>query len=161
MTGNAKQPFNRLVDLALSLSIAHGDELVIQNGVVTYSQASSCRQIGVVANNEFIELVKRSSFVVTHAGAGTLRTLNSHFVKSICVPRLARYGEHVNDHQVQIAIEFARRNIVSLPGDYLSSSICVTTAYQSFIDSQFDFKPISDESLNERVVRIVSNWLAR
>jgi UDP-N-acetylglucosamine transferase subunit ALG13 len=49
--------------------------------------------------------------VVSHAGVGsTIEALDSgHF--PIVVPRRAAFGEHVDDHQVPLAVDVAKRGL--------------------------------------------------
>jgi UDP-N-acetylglucosamine transferase subunit ALG13 len=155
VTGNAHQPFDRLINLSVSISKILGEELIIQNGSCIYSQASQYLQIGVLGHEKFIEAVCRSNFVITHAGAGTLRTLNSHKIKSISIPRLSVYAEHVNDHQVQIAKEFMGRGITFLPADYQGQIISAENSYQQFCAMSFLFGDLSTQDLNEEIADIV------
>ena len=53
--------------------------------------------------DEFIYLIKTASVVITHAGVNSILTCmqqNKHF---LVVPRLKQYGEHVDNHQKEIA----------------------------------------------------------
>jgi UDP-N-acetylglucosamine--N-acetylmuramyl-(pentapeptide) pyrophosphoryl-undecaprenol N-acetylglucosamine transferase len=61
---------------------------------------------------EFDDAVQWADTVVTHAGVGTLISLVEAGADVIAVPRRAARGEHVDDHQLQIAHEFAERSLV-------------------------------------------------
>ena len=50
--------------------------------------------------------------VITHGGTGVIIGAVKQGKKVIAVPRLARYGEHVDDHQVQLLKEFDGMNII-------------------------------------------------
>ncbi|WP_175060113.1 PssE/Cps14G family polysaccharide biosynthesis glycosyltransferase [Thermococcus sp. 2319x1] len=52
--------------------------------------------------NETLEYIKTSKVVVTHAGAGTLLDILVFGKKPIVVPRLKKFGEHIDDHQLEI-----------------------------------------------------------
>jgi UDP-N-acetylglucosamine--N-acetylmuramyl-(pentapeptide) pyrophosphoryl-undecaprenol N-acetylglucosamine transferase len=57
------------------------------------------------------EAVESADVVISHAGIGSaLMALDSGKLP-ILVPRLERYGEHVDDHQEQIAAELGRRGL--------------------------------------------------
>lgn len=70
-------------------------------------------------------MIKNASAVVCHAGVGTIMTTLHEGVMPVVVPRLRRYNEHVDDHQLQIAREFAAQRLVVLhrEGRPLASAI--------------------------------------
>jgi UDP-N-acetylglucosamine transferase subunit ALG13 len=49
----------------------------------------------------------RARLVICHAGAGALGTCIKYGLRPLVVPRLARYGEAVNDHQLELATALA------------------------------------------------------
>lgn len=159
ITGNAHQPFQRLVNFSVRLAKMLDEELVIQNNIFAYAQCETYQQVGVLHHQDFISTLCRSSFVVTHAGAGTLRTLNTYHKKSICIPRLKVYGEHVNDHQVQIAMEFMDRGLACVPEDYSGHELSAPNAYAQFKEMYFRFSPLSDQNLNDRIICLVRDIL--
>jgi len=61
---------------------------------------------------KILKLNKIADVVVTHGGAGNL-LLASHFKKPIvAVPRMKRFGEHVDDHQLQLVRELEKQRRV-------------------------------------------------
>jgi UDP-N-acetylglucosamine--N-acetylmuramyl-(pentapeptide) pyrophosphoryl-undecaprenol N-acetylglucosamine transferase len=62
----------------------------------------------------FDQLVVGSDVFITHAGVGTLLRALELGVRPIVVPRRAHRGEHVDDHQMQVARELADRGLVLL-----------------------------------------------
>ncbi len=58
--------------------------------------------------DEVQELMRRAHVVVSHAGAGTLLAAHQLGHTPVVAPRLARYGETVDDHQVELAKAFER-----------------------------------------------------
>lgn len=59
----------------------------------------------MVAREEMVSLVQRASLVVSHCGIGSLYMMLEYRKQVIFVPRVARYGEFSDDHQLQIANE--------------------------------------------------------
>jgi beta-1,4-N-acetylglucosaminyltransferase len=55
----------------------------------------------------FDETLFNCSFAVSHAGIGTISTAVGMDKRLIVLPRLKRYSEHVNDHQVWAARKYA------------------------------------------------------
>ncbi len=66
---------------------------------------------------EVENIIKKSDLVITHAGTSSIIQALKYEKKVIVVPRLSKYGEHVDDHQVEIAELFANKNYVELVRD--------------------------------------------
>ena len=61
---------------------------------------------------EFKEKIMKCDLLITHSGVGTILT-GINLKKHILVyPRLEKYGEHVDDHQVEIGEAFEAMGIV-------------------------------------------------
>ncbi|HEX8628907.1 MAG TPA: glycosyltransferase [Catenuloplanes sp.] len=65
-----------------------------------------------VPSHEMGRAMREADVVISHAGAGSALSAMRAERRPICVPRRARYGEHVDDHQVQMAQELDSRNLV-------------------------------------------------
>jgi len=65
-----------------------------------------------MAFDEVVASMTRADSVVCHAGVGTIMTALKTGHTPVVIPREARYGEHVDDHQLDIATRFAERNLV-------------------------------------------------
>ncbi|MEZ5978689.1 MAG: glycosyltransferase [Planctomycetota bacterium] len=62
-------------------------------------------------------LIESADRVVCHAGAGTTLLAIASGHVPIVVPRLARFGEHVDDHQLPFAEHLAERGLVLFARD--------------------------------------------
>ena len=56
--------------------------------------------------NQIQKLIRESNFIITHGGVATMIEGINNGKKVIAVPRLKKYKEHVNDHQLQIIENF-------------------------------------------------------
>lgn len=61
---------------------------------------------------EFGMSMEKSSIVITHGGTGAIVGAVKKKKKVIAVPRLSKYGEHVDDHQVQILKQFEEMDLI-------------------------------------------------
>lgn len=61
---------------------------------------------------EFKKYICRSDIVITHGGTGAIITAVKANKKVIAIPRLSKFNEHVDDHQIQIVKNFEKSNIV-------------------------------------------------
>lgn len=56
--------------------------------------------------DEFTNVINKCDKVITHGGTGAIIGAVKKGKKVIAVPRLAKYGEHVDNHQLQIVKQF-------------------------------------------------------
>ncbi|MBR4040436.1 MAG: beta(1,3)galactosyltransferase EpsH [Clostridia bacterium] len=111
--GSQKFQFDRLLramdDLAASGAVSH--EIFAQTGASTYIPVHFPSK-PFLDTDVFKETIRRADIVVTHGGTGAIVNAVKLSKKVIVVPRLACYGEHVDDHQLQIMRTFADLNLV-------------------------------------------------
>lgn len=111
--GSQKFQFNRLLR-AVDELVANGtitDEVFAQTGACTYIPEHFPSQ-PYLDTAEFKDTIRRSNIVITHGGTGAIVNAVKLSKKVIVVPRLKRYGEHVDNHQLQIMRTFADLNII-------------------------------------------------
>lgn len=111
--GTQKFQFNRLLQMIDQL-LANGKitELVFaQIGNSNY-KPENFQYATFLDKNEFEEKIRECDVLITHSGVATIIAGLNNNKKVIVVPRLAKYGEHVDDHQVQIAESFFKQNYV-------------------------------------------------
>lgn len=100
LCGTQKQDFSRMIRAVEEL--AGEQEVIVQGGHNRYS-SSKVKVLGFVSNEEIDRLYDQADYIITHAGAGSMIQSLKKGKKTIAVPRLAKYGEHVNDHQIELA----------------------------------------------------------
>lgn len=53
-----------------------------------------------------------ADLLITHCGVGSIVSGMKHHKPIVVFPRLAKYAEHVDDHQLQIADAFEKMNYI-------------------------------------------------
>ena len=111
--GSQKFQFNRLLEEIDKLI----EKKVIKEDVFAQVGASDYKPKhyeykDFITQDEFKEYMSKCSFVITHAGTGAIITALKSDKKVIAIPRLAKYGEHVDDHQIQLIDEFKELNFI-------------------------------------------------
>ena len=112
--GSQKFQFNRLLEEIDNL-IEKGkiqEEVFAQIGVSDY-KPKNYEYKAFMTQDEFNSYLDKSDIVITHAGTGVIINAIKRGKKVIGVPRLAKYGEHVDDHQIQLIKEFTDMNFIS------------------------------------------------
>ena len=101
--GSQKFQFNRLLQYMDSLVKEHliQEQIFAQTGFSDY-QPQNYAYKDFLDRDEFIQKMLESEIVITHGGTGTIMGAVKAGKRVIAVPRLSRYGEHVDDHQEQI-----------------------------------------------------------
>lgn len=61
---------------------------------------------------EFAHRMQECDVVLTHGGTGAIVSAVKKGKKVIAVARLSKYGEHVDDHQIQILRQFEEMNLI-------------------------------------------------
>lgn len=69
--------------------------------------------------------IRRADFVISHGGEATLDQCLAMHKKVIVMPRRAKYGEHVDDHQLEIVehLEVRNRILVAREVDELAAKL--------------------------------------
>mgnify|MGYP004510993045 FL=1 len=62
--------------------------------------------------DEFSNEMEKADIVITHGGTGAIIGAVKKGKKVVAVPRLAKYGEHVDDHQLQLIKQFDDLNLI-------------------------------------------------
>lgn len=111
--GSQKFPFNRLLKKIDAL-IENGtitEPVIAQSGASDYQPKHYAYQ-AFFNRHEFEERMNACSIVITHGGTGAIIGAVKKGKKVIAVPRLAKYGEHVDDHQLQLMKQFEEANLI-------------------------------------------------
>ena len=100
--GNDFRSFDRLLKEMDRLAPRIPSEIVIQRGYSRYLPRNT-RHFDFVPMESAIGYMRRSQLVVSHAGIGTIVLCKEYGVPILILPRRKGYGEHINDHQLEIA----------------------------------------------------------
>lgn len=101
--GTQKQSFVRLLELIENSNI--NDEIIVQAGNTKF-ESKKMKIFDYIPYEEMTELIKKSDLIITHGGTGSILMPLKMGKKVIAVPRLAKYAEHVDDHQTQLTSIF-------------------------------------------------------
>lgn len=111
--GSQKFQFDRLL-IKLDELVEAGliqDKILAQIGASTYIP-KHYEYTKFMEREKFAETLDECSVVITHGGTGVIISAVKKGKKVIAVPRLAKYGEHVDDHQLQLLHQFDDLKII-------------------------------------------------
>ena len=152
MLGTQNNNFHRLleeVDRLIDCKIIN-EEVIAQIGYTKY-ESKKIRTIDFMPNEELEKLEKKANCIITHGGVGSIISSIEKGKKVIAVPRLKRYGEHVNDHQIEIVKSF----------DELEYIIGITDVSQlgNALKKIDTFKPKKYMQNTGNIIKIVENFI--
>lgn len=111
--GTQKFQFNRLIQTVDSL-IDEGkisDDVFAQIGNSDYIPRN-LQYVRFLSTNEYNMYLDKCNIIISHSGVATIVKGIKAGKKVIVVPRLKIYGEHVDDHQRQIADSFEKLDFI-------------------------------------------------
>lgn len=111
--GSRNYPFDRLF-IKLDELCEQGvikDEIFAQIGTTKY-KPKHYQYADFISPDEFMEKINEARFVISHGASGSIMKALNAGKKVIAVTRLEKYGEHINDHQIQNNEAFAANGYV-------------------------------------------------
>lgn len=150
--GTHELPFTRLLEEVERLKRKGiiTDEVVVQAGHTKFE--SDLLTIKPFVNYEVMDqLMEEARLIITHAGTGSVISALKKGKKVIAAARLKKYGEHNDDHQLQLlSIFLEQQHILSWgEGEDLGE----------VIQQAASFEPVPFQSGKERMFTILSNFI--
>jgi len=108
--------FDRLIKEMDEIAGRMDEEVIMQIGETTY-EPKNARYFRFASKEEMNGLYEDVRVVVCHAGVGSILTALEHGKPVIAVPRRKKYGEHVDDHQLDIAGEMEKEGRITVVCD--------------------------------------------
>ena len=153
--GTQKFPFNRLlkeVDHLVEQGILEG-EVFAQVGHSDYVPRNYAYQ-DFISKDEFQSCIDRCDLLITHSGVATIIAGLKQEKPVVVVPRISEFGEHVDNHQIQIAESFTKKNLILICRERDNMAEVIQRARTHTFE-----KYVSRRSLVEKTVRDYLNSL--
>lgn len=97
--GTQHQEFTRLLDYIENSNLK--GEIIVQAGYTKY-ESKRMKIFDFISYDEMEKYIDKSDLVITHAGTGSIVMPLKKDKKVIACARLSKFGEHVDDHQVEL-----------------------------------------------------------
>lgn len=115
-TIGTQAPFDRLLKIVDEVA-ANIDEEIIAQVDKSHYVAKNIKTIDFLPPDEFQKLFSSARMVVSHAGMGTIISAMTFQKPIIVFPRIAKLGEHRNEHQLATAEEMKALGYVYVAND--------------------------------------------
>lgn len=152
MLGTQDKSFERLLK-QIDKEIETGnikEKVIVQAGYTKY-KSDNMEIFDLVAGDELDKLISKADLIITHGGAGSILSAIKAGKVVIAAPRLKKYGEHTNDHQLQIVKEFAKEGYILELRDF--------NKLGKLIEKSKTFKPKKFVSNTPRMVELISDYI--
>lgn len=115
--GSRKYPFDRLFKKLDELyeDGTLSELMFAQIGTSTY-HPKHFKFKDFISPDEFMEKINEADIVVSHGASGSIMKALNAGKKVIAVTRLEKYGEHINDHQIQNNEAFSSNGYALMAG---------------------------------------------
>lgn len=111
--GTQDKPFTRLlkaIDEAINRKEIE-EEVVVQAGYTKY-ESKNMQVLEYIPFDKFGEYLDKADVIITHGGVGSILSSVKKGKKVVAVARLAKFGEHTNDHQLQVIEKMSKQGYI-------------------------------------------------
>lgn len=145
--GSQKFQFNRLLKAVDELET--NEEIFAQIGYSDY-KPKNYKFKEFLDRDEFAKTMDKADVVITHGGTGAIIGAVKKKKKVIAVPRLKKYGEHVDDHQIQLIGQFKDLNLI-----YACEDMDLKKALETVKNTEYR----EYQSNTERIIRSLEEFI--
>lgn len=113
LLGTQKNDFTRLLE-AVQHNIDNEnikDKVIVQAGSTKF-ESKDMEIFDLIPMDKMNDLIASAELIITHGGVGSIVGALKKNKKIIVMPRLSKYGEHVNNHQQQIVSIFEGKGFI-------------------------------------------------
>ena len=107
LLGTQNNSFHRLLE-EIQKNIDNGnikEEVIVQKGYTKF-ESENMTLYNQLPADKIMKLTEKADLVITHGGVGSIINSIEKNKKVMAVPRLKKYNEHVNNHQLDIIKSF-------------------------------------------------------
>ena len=152
LLGTQNNSFYRLLE-EIEKNIKDGtikEEVIVQAGYTKF-QSDKMRIIDLISKEQLEQFQDEADLIITHVGVGSIISSIEKGKKVIAVPRMHEYGEHVNNHQIEIVKDFNDKG-------YIIGIEKVEDLKQAIIKAK-KFEPNKYQPNNEKMLKIIENFI--
>lgn len=136
----------KILDEIVGENIINSNEIVAQIGHSKYVP-TNYKNFRFVDGDEFQKYIDGSDLIITHGGVGTLISAMKKHKKIISFPRLAKYNEHLDDHQLEFTTILKNDGYIKMATDKMEL-IKVLNEIKNFEPKEF----VSDNLYMSRII---------
>lgn len=148
--GTHRQQFNRLLKIIdLWVKESKNKNVFAQTGNSEYVP-KNFKSKKFLSDEEYERNMKNSAVIVTHAGAGTIINALNMKKAIVIIPRLKKFREHTNDHQLELADVLEQEGLVLVANENNFSEV---------MQKARKFKP-KIRTEKKKTIKIINDFLS-
>lgn len=151
IVGTQDMPFDRLLNQVFDYAVNDNcfEEIIVQRGCSKLNiRKENVKVYDYLTNIEMQALMKDARLVISHAGVGVIMEVLKHKKPLIVIPRLKKFNEHHNDHQLEIANSFSNKN-------YLICSDSINEALNKIETFNFESYPFGGIQIQTYLKKLI------
>lgn len=127
-TGTAEEyDFSRLlkiIDELCDSQVLLSNDLIVQSNRSTYLP-KNFEVHSMFSRAKFEQVLQDADYLISHAGTGSVISALKAEKRVILFPRLAEYGEHIDNHQLEISKVFEEKGFALVAKDKEDLIMCI------------------------------------
>ncbi len=150
--GTQDKNFTRLLD-AVQKQIDLGnikEKVIVQSGYTKY-ESKDMEIHDLLTMADFNKYMDKCDLLITHGGVGSINDALRRGKKIIAAPRLKKYKEHTNDHQLQIIDTFSKQGYILALYDF--------DKLDEVLEKAKTFKPKKLKSNTKNFINNLKNYI--
>ncbi len=153
--GTHKLPFTRMVDYCNQIVEAFPkQDIVLQHGNTQITNLKDeVKRRDFYTTKKLYKIIEQADLVISHCGVSTLHEVLSLKKKLIMVPRLQKYNEHNDNHQMQIADYYKNKNLAYLHDE----NRAIIEEVQKVLQTEFAFATYHTD--NKKMIEIIERLI--
>ena len=152
LLGTQNNSFHRLleeIERNISDKTIH-EEVIVQAGYTKF-KSNKMKIFDLIPSDDLNKLQNDATLIITHGGVGSIISSIEKGKKVISVPRLHKYGEHVNDHQKDIVKSFNDKGYII--------GISDVSELKDALEKVKSFEPVKYKPDNSKILKIIENYI--
>ena len=149
--GTQKFQFDRILkelDKLIDENKLKKEDIMVQNVCQEY-QPKNFKTFRLKPQEEIDKITEDAEIIITHSGTGSIINSLKMGKRIIIVPRRKEFGEHVDNHQLELAEVFHEKYNIPIVTQ-------MDTLYD-VIKKIDEYKPIKWEENNEKLIKSIEN----
>lgn len=151
MVGRKFTRFFKLIDDLCKEGILNGEDIIAQTGWENY-KSEYYETFDIRSDEEFKKIIESVDIVICHAGTGTVTYSLKKGKIVILFPRLSKFNEHYDNHQLELCELFTQNGY----------TMCATSREELIecINNILTFKPKTFKSNNKMICSLIDEFIS-
>ena len=155
--GNGTQSFIRLLDEIAAIADTLPQPVLVQHGTTQF-ECGRTSNFAFVDQEKFETLLADCFLFITHGGGGSVFAALRHGKKPVVVPRLQKFYEIVDDHQLAFVDELAKQELIYPAIDISSLRAAISAAVaKPNLDKKFEGSSTAHTTIGKALEALAPN----